>query len=319
MKAISAIIVVVLLLLISISLISVVYVWSSALTGTVTSTTEETATRVTESSAGVIRVDSVHGHSIYLKNIGTGDLSDIRIFIDDNPVIVSKILVEGIEADKIPEGKLGEVVINVTGVPINDRMKLKVLASGSASQTVFIEPMENLIDNPGFEDGVWSNAGDCCCGACSCNGGTCTSIPGGSGCGSYAIPPSGGCNALFTAFTAGGYEGKSLNLTGANACACNAMGMNNFQPGKTYTLSFRYKHIRGNGAWFCVWVSGCNNCKPVIPTGTLTSTSWDSYTITFKPEPCTTNLSPFFYSGGTSEVSENLYDNIYLIEGFRMA
>ncbi len=88
MKAISAIIVVVLLLLISISLISVVYVWSSALTGTVTSTTEETTSELTKQLSSCLKIDAISGNKIYLRNCGKGVITNksLNIFLDNEKI-----------------------------------------------------------------------------------------------------------------------------------------------------------------------------------------------------------------------------------------
>ncbi len=320
MKAISAVIATIMLLMITVALIGVFYAFSSGLAGSTTSSGEQQVSAVTSAMTGLMRIDNMNGLAVDVRNIGTADLTGIRVFIEDAPVIISKIEVDGIQTNTIPKDKTGTVTLNFTGIPINSVMNLKVMSQNAPPMTARIKPMTNLIDNPKFEEGVWGPAGDCCCGICSCAGGSCTGIPGGWGCGTYAVPPAGGCSAFGTAFAAGGYSGgNSLNLTGSNYCACNARGMNNFQSGKTYTFGFKYKVVQGAGAWYCIWVSGCNTCNPYLPSGSFTSTSWTSYTITFKPEPCTTQLSPFFYAGGDAQISTNLYDDIYLIEGFMLA
>ncbi len=318
-KAISAVIATIMLLMITVSSVGVFYVFSSSLASSTTSTGGQQISAETSAMTGFMRIDNMNGLAVDVRNMGTLDLSGISIFIDDNKAIISNITVDGNPTNIIPIGKTGAITVNFTNMPIKDIMNLKVMSQNAPTITALIKPMTNLVNNSKFEEGSWGTAGDCSCGSCSCAGGSCTNFPEGGGCGSYAIPPAGGCSALFTAFTAGGYNGgKSLNLTGINAAACNAKSMNNFQSGKVYTFGFKYKHVRGIGGNYCMWVGGCNTCNPSTPAGTFTSAGWTSYTITFRPEPCTTWLTPFFYAGPDAQMSENLYDDIYLIEGFKL-
>lgn len=315
-KGITPIIAIVLLLMMTVAAFGLTFVWVQSTQSDLQENVGEDISAIREKMSTCISIESVSEHNVYLRNCGEGILKSslLSVYIDGIPTasMLSPLTVD-------PED-VGTITLNLTNVPIKNTMDLKITSSGTVPATARIRPLKNLIDNPGFEEGVWGPAGDCNCGICSCAGGSCSAIPGGSGCGIYALPPQGGCDAFFTAFTAEGYSGSnSLNLTGQNAVACNAKDMNDFESGKTYTFSFKYKHISGIGGNYCIWVGGCNTCNPAIPAGTLTSTEWSSYTITFNPEVCTTQLSPFFYAGSSVQISENHYDDVYLIAGFELA
>ncbi len=145
MKAISAIIVVVLLLLISISLISVVYVWSSALTGTVTSTTEETTSELTKQLSGCLKIDAISKNQIYLRNCGKGVITNnsLSVFIDDVKV--------GHSVEEIGEDQTGTVNISGLWQFSMDRHNLK-LTNGAA----FVQALIELEPNKDGLVGYWS-------------------------------------------------------------------------------------------------------------------------------------------------------------------
>ncbi len=145
MKAISAIIVVVLLLLISISLISVVYVWSSALTGTVTSTTEETTSELTKQLSGCLKIDAISGNKIYLRNCGKGVITNnsLSVFIDDVKV--------GHSLEEIGEDQTGTVNISGLWKFSMDRHNLKI-TNGAA----FVQALIELEPNKDGLVGYWS-------------------------------------------------------------------------------------------------------------------------------------------------------------------
>ncbi len=144
MKAISAIIVVVLLLLISISLISVVYVWSSALTGTVTSTTEETTSELTKQLSGCLKIDAISKNQIYLRNCGKGVITNnsLSVFIDDVKV--------GHSVEEIGEDQTGTVNISGLWKFSMDRHNLK-LTNGAA----FVQALIELEPNKDGLVGYW--------------------------------------------------------------------------------------------------------------------------------------------------------------------
>jgi len=145
MKAISAIIVVVLLLLISISLISVVYVWSSALTGTVTSTTEETTTELTKQLSGCLKIDAISKNQIYLRNCGKGVITNnsLSVFIDDVKV--------GHSVEEIGEDQTGTVNISGLWQFSLSTHNLK-LTNGAA----FVQALIELEPNKDGLVGYWS-------------------------------------------------------------------------------------------------------------------------------------------------------------------
>jgi flagellin-like protein len=178
---------------------------------------------------------------------------------------------------------------------------------------------DNLIDNGGFEEGTWGNAGDCCCGECSCtSGASCSGITGGSYC---ACPNAPGGSCQFTAtLSTDAKEGKySLNLTGRNACACNSRGMLTYEIGKTYKLSFWYKHVQGPDCpRYCMWVCGRNVCDPLenLCDAISRDGNWHYYEKTFTVQPGSTCMSLYFYGGDGSDTqfSTNLYDDVRIIE-----
>jgi len=145
MKAISAIIVVVLLLLISISLISVVYVWSSALTGSVTSTTEETTTELTKQLSSCLKIDAISKNQIYLRNCGKGVITNnsLSVFIDDVKV--------GHSLTEIGEDQTGTVNISGLWKFSMDRHNLKI-TNGAA----FVQALIELEPNKDGLVGYWS-------------------------------------------------------------------------------------------------------------------------------------------------------------------
>jgi hypothetical protein len=178
---------------------------------------------------------------------------------------------------------------------------------------------DNLIENGGFEEGTWENAGDCCCSECSCtSGASCSGISGGSYC---TCPNAPGGSCQFTAsLSTDAIEGRySLNLTGRNACACNAKRMITFEIGKTYKLSFWYKHVQGPDCpRYCMGVEGRNVCDPAESLCDATSRdgNWHYYEKTFTVQPGTTGLVLHFYGGDGSDTqfSTNLYDDVRVVE-----
>jgi len=178
---------------------------------------------------------------------------------------------------------------------------------------------DNLIENGGFEEGTWGDAGDCCCGECSCtSGASCTTIPGGKRC-SCPNAPGGSCEFV-SSLSTDAIEGKySLNLTGRNACACNAKRILKFEVGKTYKLSFWYKHVRGPDCpRYCIWNEGRNVCDPAESLCDAASRdgNWHYYEKTFTVGEGTTGLVLYFYGGDGSdtEFSTNLYDDVRVVE-----
>ena len=134
-KAISAIIIVVLLLLISISLISVVYIWSYAMTGTTTEAGTEQITELTKQLSSCLKIDAISGNQIYLRNCGTGIITNesLSVFIDDTKVGHSTL--------EIKEKELGTV--NISGLwQFSGEHKLKI-TNGAASVGALIEIQPN--------------------------------------------------------------------------------------------------------------------------------------------------------------------------------
>ncbi len=89
MKAISAVIATVMLLLISVSLISVVYVFSSALAGSSASSSSGQSDLTTRNILAQLSIESVAGNKIQIRNIGTAELTNFSVFIDDTRINIS--------------------------------------------------------------------------------------------------------------------------------------------------------------------------------------------------------------------------------------
>ncbi|NOZ82144.1 MAG: hypothetical protein GXO63_03290 [Candidatus Micrarchaeota archaeon] len=107
MKGVSVVIAVVMLLVISVSLVGVLYSWLSAMVTKTTSKGSEQVGTITSGILTQIRVDSVAGNRIYVRNLGNSKVSDFSAFIDGEPVeIVSSPVIE-------PK-KIGEIVVNGT-------------------------------------------------------------------------------------------------------------------------------------------------------------------------------------------------------------
>jgi hypothetical protein len=177
---------------------------------------------------------------------------------------------------------------------------------------------DNLLDNAGFEEGTWGNAGDCCCGECSCTAGaSCSGIAGGSYC-TCPSSPEGSCQYT-SALSTDAEEGRySLNLTGRNACACNARKMISYTIGSTYKLSFWYKHVQGPDCpRYCMWVEGRNVCDPTesLCQAWQRDGNWHYYEKNFTVQPGTTGMNLHLYAGdGSNSFSTNLYDDVRIVE-----
>ncbi len=86
MKGISAVIAVVMILVISVSLAGIFYFWISSTVSGGAVATERQVEKVTKGVLTQIKVESVSGNKIYIRNVGIYPASDFLVFIDDEPV-----------------------------------------------------------------------------------------------------------------------------------------------------------------------------------------------------------------------------------------
>jgi len=248
MKAISAIIVVVLLLLISISLISVVYVWSSALTGTVTSTTEETTSELTKQLSGCLKIDAVSKNQIYLRNCGKGVITNnsLSVFIDDVKVEHS--------LEEIGEDQTGTVNISGLWQFSMDRHNLK-LTNGAAFVQALIELEPNkdgLVGYWSFDEGSGNKVYDK-----SGNGNDGTLLPSGSG----------------PVWTTGKF-GSALSFDGVDDYVTSMPTYSLNDAALHYTVAIWFKGSMQNEYWkgivgkpgrnYNIWLGGSDGNSPYI-------------------------------------------------------
>lgn len=118
-KGISAVIATIMLLMITVALIGVFYAFSLGMAGGVASSASEQASKTTSGMSGLIRIINIHGNNIDVENIGTSDVSDFSVYLNDAKT--------GFDIDK-PVLKKGETaVITLKETPVG-RYRVKVMA-----------------------------------------------------------------------------------------------------------------------------------------------------------------------------------------------
>ncbi len=170
-KAISTVIATIMLLLISVSLISVFYVFSSTLAGTTTSSGGQQASQLTSQLAMCMQIDNILGNQVTLRNCGKGTIENksLVVMIDD--------IILGASTQIIQEGNSS--VVNVSGlwqIPFGKR-NLKI-SNGAAFALALVDVQPNkegLVGSWSFNEGSGTFAGDG-----SGNGNTGTLLPAGS-------------------------------------------------------------------------------------------------------------------------------------------
>ncbi|MFZ3076846.1 MAG: hypothetical protein WA139_00125 [Candidatus Aenigmatarchaeota archaeon] len=153
MKAISAVIATVMLLIITVSLVGVFYVFSSALADTTASSGSEQVSQLTAQLSTCVRIDNMVGNRIAVTNCGTGIITNgsLAVFVDDARM--------GISMNTIPEN--GQGVANITDMAsaVQGSHSLQIRNGvGSDTKTYSSIPRKGTESNPGLScDDIFSS------------------------------------------------------------------------------------------------------------------------------------------------------------------
>jgi hypothetical protein len=103
----------------------------------------------------------------------------------------------------------------------------------------------------------------------------------------------------------------SAMLESNNHTAYITESMSQYDPDKSYSVSFWYKNIKGTQPSFTLWENGINK---VLTHTSLTATSkWTNYSYDFVPDPGAKNISVYFYSPSTGKKTINLFDDVSIV------
>jgi len=116
MRGISTVFEIFLILLIMISLVIVLWLFTSGTVKGLTEAGTERTTRTREILSTCMIVDSVHDNKIYIKNCGDGVIvnDSLNVFIDDEPLEFN------MTPETIKKGEIGTITTNLLGVSIGD-------------------------------------------------------------------------------------------------------------------------------------------------------------------------------------------------------
>ncbi len=149
MKGVSAVLTVIMIFVITIALVSVIYTWTTSTTGGLTATGKKQVQQVTKQLSTCMRIDSVSGNRIYLRNCGFGVITNdsISVFVDGAPVSFS--LKQDIQSSK--SGEL-EILDLWRFSPGTHTVKV---SSGTvtAQKSVRLKPDESAIAFWSFDEG----------------------------------------------------------------------------------------------------------------------------------------------------------------------
>lgn len=122
MRGISSIIVVVLILMIVVALAGLTYMFSSAIFTSTTATTKQSITKTTAGLLANMKIESVSGNKVYVRNVGQTDLSNFSVYIGDAPVEyeIDKPLLSPGDMAAIRIKKIYNVTSGIWEVPSGD-------------------------------------------------------------------------------------------------------------------------------------------------------------------------------------------------------
>jgi flagellin-like protein len=107
MRGISSVIVVILFLMIAIALSALGYTFFTVMIQSASKASEETLKQTMISGQSMIKIESVSGDKIYIRNVGQVDLSNISLYVEDEPVTF--------QIDKASVAPSEVAVITITG------------------------------------------------------------------------------------------------------------------------------------------------------------------------------------------------------------
>ena len=158
MKAISAIIAIILILMIVVALAALSYTWFTGIFTSTTETAEESITKTTTGMLANMKIESASNSNIYVRNTGQTDISDLSVYVDDEPVEVT------MDPPTIEPGDVGTVSVKEYIGKENVNVKITT-AQGSVTITEELEEM-TFCDDPNvvlcltFDEGTGTTAYD---------------------------------------------------------------------------------------------------------------------------------------------------------------
>jgi len=134
MRGISTVLAIILIVIIVVALVGLTYSFSIALFGVTTEAGERTTERVVTSLLSQMRIESTSENKIYIRNIGTTDLSDFTILVNNK-----KVQDFGVDPPVIEPNQMGTISINdYIGTRDNE---ITLLSSEGATLTKKTEDM----------------------------------------------------------------------------------------------------------------------------------------------------------------------------------
>ncbi|MCD6476577.1 MAG: hypothetical protein J7K26_00220, partial [Candidatus Aenigmarchaeota archaeon] len=86
MKAISAVIAIVLILIITVGLVSLAYMWFTGMFSSLGKGVSKQAEAFTQKASASFEIDSISQSSIYIRNTGQSDLTNVVLYVNGNTV-----------------------------------------------------------------------------------------------------------------------------------------------------------------------------------------------------------------------------------------
>ena len=158
MRGISAIIAIILILMIVVAIAALSYTFFMGIFTSTTETAEESITKTTTGMLANMKIESASNSNIYVRNTGQTDISDLSVYVDDEPVEVT------MDPPTIEPGDVGTVSVKEYIGKENVNVKITT-AQGSVTITEELEEM-TFCDDPNvvlcltFDEGTGTTAYD---------------------------------------------------------------------------------------------------------------------------------------------------------------
>ena len=147
MYGVSTVVIVILILMISVSLAVLSYMFFSKIFTTLTASGTSSITQTTESMLALMRIESLSGNKVYVRNIGKSPLTGFSIFVNDKPVNFTS-------GGGSNPGEVAELTLGYCDCTTNNKIKITT-AEGAITEknTGFICYPETVLCL-GFDEGT---------------------------------------------------------------------------------------------------------------------------------------------------------------------
>src|SRR3989344_2275887 len=154
MKGVSAVIAAVLLLMITVSLAAAAYVWFNSTFAATTDIGTKQIERSSQVFGTEFKIESVSADSIYIRNTGTADISNITVFVEGKPANTTSSVIKA--------GEIGKITIR-SFVDYNSSKTIKITSGVGVGAVASIGPSQNydsLVAHWRFDEGSGTTAAD---------------------------------------------------------------------------------------------------------------------------------------------------------------